>query len=96
MNTFKLYPRGDRFLGPAIERNDEVWGYSYDPTNLSFNQYRIPDEEQTLAEANASSYEDAIGRMEGYMLSRAEWLDEHIDTLYQYCHPSKNASQWLG
>lgn len=84
------------FLGPAIERNDEVWGYSYDPTNLSFNQYRIPDEEQTLAEANASSYEDAIGRMEGYMLSRAEWLDEHIDTLYQYCHPSKNASQWLG
>ena len=49
-----------------------MWGYSYDPTNLSFNQYRIPDEEQTLAEANASSYEDAIGRMEGYMLSRAE------------------------
>lgn len=84
------------FLGPAIERNDEVWGYSYDPSNLSFNQYRIPDEEQTLAEVNASSYEDAIGRMEGYMLSRAEWLDEHIDTLYQYCHPSKNASQWLG
>ena len=83
------------FLGPAIERNDEVWGYSYDPSQLSINQYRLPDEGQTLEDVNPDSYDDAIGRMTGYMLSRAEWLDEHIKTLYQYCHPSKNASQWL-
>lgn len=83
------------FLGPAIERNDEVWGYSYDATLLEPGARREPDDGETLEEANPSSYEDAIGRMTDYMLSRAEWLDEHIETLYQYCHPSKNASQWL-
>lgn len=83
------------FLGPAIARNDEVWGYSYNPHLVSSTARRRPDADETLEEANPSSYEDAISRMEGYMLSRAEWLDEHIEDLYQYCHPSKNASQWL-
>lgn len=83
------------FLGPAIERNDAVWGWSYDPNLLERYQRREPDADETLEEANPSSYEDAIGRMKGYMFSRAAWLDEHIEDLRQYCHRSRNATQWL-
>ena len=83
------------YLGPAIERNDEVWGWSYDPDLLEARQRREPDADETLKEANPDSYEDAIGRMKGYMFSRAEWLDEHIEDLFQHCHRSRNASQWI-
>ncbi len=83
------------FLGPAIERNDAVWGWSYDPNLLERYQRREPDADETLEEANPSSYEDAVGRMKGYMFSRAAWLDEHIEDLRQYCHRSRNATQWL-
>ena len=83
------------YLGPAIDRNDAVWGWSYDPELLEVRQRREPDGDETLADANPSSYEDAIGRMKGYMFSRAEWLDEHIEDLRQYCHRSKNATQWI-
>ncbi len=83
------------YLGDAIDRNDEVWGWSYDPNLLEPGQRREPDADETLEEANPSSYEDAIGKMKGYMFSRAEWLDEHIEDLRQYCHRSKNAPQWL-
>ena len=81
------------YLGPAIERNDEVWGYSYDPELLSLMERHSPDSNQTLEEVNPSSYEDAITRMIDYMLVRGEWLDENIESLRQYSHPSKTASQ---
>ena len=55
----------------------------------------LDDMTETLEDANPHSYEDAVGRMKGYMFSRAEWLDENIQSLYQYCHRSKNAAQWV-
>lgn len=81
------------FLGPAIERNDEVWGYSYDPTTTSKDAHRIPDGDVTLEEINPSSYEDAVSKMKTYLKARGEWMDENIETLRQYCHRSKTASQ---
>lgn len=83
------------YLGPAIERNDQVWGWSYDPNLLEPGQRREPDAGETLEEANPDSYSDAIGLMKGYMFARAGWLDEHIEDLRQYCHRSKNATQWI-
>lgn len=81
------------YLGDAIERNDEVWGYSYNVELLSENARRIPDEGETLEDVNPSSYEEAVGWMKGYMLARSEWLDENIENLRQYCHRSKTTSQ---
>ena len=85
----------EEYLGPAIARNDEVWGYSYDASLLPPEQRRLPDEVETLEEVNPSSYSEAIGWMEGYMLARGAWMDQHIEDLRQYCHPSKNASQQM-
>lgn len=81
------------YLGDAIERNDEVWGYSYNADLLGPNQRREPDSNQTLEDVNPESHEQAVGWMTGYMLARGEWMDEHIEDLLQYCHPSKTASQ---
>ena len=81
------------YLGPAIARNDVVWGYSYDPYQLSPHERRAPDEGQTLAEVNPSSYEGAVLWMEEYIQARGEWMDAHIEELLQYCHPSKTAAQ---
>lgn len=81
------------YLGPAIERNDTVWGYSYHPELVDSHARRIPDEGDTLADVNPSSYEDAIARMKEYLRARGNWMDENIETLLQYCHPSKTASQ---
>ena len=83
------------YLGPAIARNDAVWGFSYDATNLTSLQRRRPEEGQTLEEVNPSSYTQAVEWMEGFMLRRGAWLDENIESLRQYCHQSKTATQWV-
>ena len=80
-----------------VERvlNDAVWGFSYDATNLTSLQRRRPEEGQTLEEVNPSSYTQAVEWMEGFMLRRGAWLDENIESLRQYCHQSKTATQWV-
>ena len=41
-------------------------------------------------------YEEAVEWMMDYIVDRGEWMDEHIDSLRQYCHPSRFANQMLG
>ena len=67
------------YLGPAIERNFAVWGYS-------FEEYRplAPDTR------NPDSYEDAVDQLKDFCRDRGYWMDENIETLLQFCHPSKN------
>lgn len=72
------------FLGQEIDRNFDVWGYSFDVSALSNWEKLTPDER------NITSYEDAIIQMKTYLHKRGSWLDAHIETLYQYCHDSKN------
>lgn len=83
------------YLGPAVARNDAVWGFSYDPNQLNSFQRHTPREGETLEEVNPSSYEQAVEWMSEYILDRAEWLDDNIESLRQYCHPSKTATQWV-
>lgn len=82
-----------QYLGPAIERNDSVWGYSYNPFLAGNDGRRIPDEGETMLSVNPSSYRDAVARMKEYLRTRAKWMDENIETLRQFCHPSKTASE---
>ena len=67
------------YLGPAIGRNFEVWGYS-------FEEYRplAPDSR------NPDDYADAVDQLKDFCRDRGYWMDENIDTLLQFCHPSKN------
>lgn len=71
------------FLGPAIDRNYEVWGYS-------FNAEELPSSSRlTPVERNVESYEEAIKELKDFLIKRGRWLDRNIDNLKQYAHKSK-------
>lgn len=67
------------FLGPAIDRNFSVWGYSFE------QEYDL----LTPTERNPRSYEGAVAQMKSFLTDRITWMDENIDTLRQYSAESK-------
>ena len=68
------------YLDDAITRNFEVWGYSFTESHNMLKPY----------ERNYKTYEEALEQLKKYLNRRGEWLDENIETLKQYCHPSIN------
>lgn len=60
------------WLGPAIERNFQVWGTE--------PQLLLP------VQRNLDSNEEALEQMKSFLTTRGAWLDENIELLYQYCH----------
>ena len=85
------------WLGTAVERNYTVWGYTWDWSQIPMYERRRPDagSDETFADVNPASYQEAIEDMIGYMVRRGDWLDAHIDSLRQYCQTSKNADTVL-
>ena len=67
------------YLGPAVERNFQVWGYS-------FEGYRPLDPDSR----NPDSFEDAVVQLKTFIRDRGRWMDEFIETVQQYGHPSVN------
>lgn len=72
------------YLGPAIERNYQVWGYSFDPDNLDSDNSLLP------AERNPTSFDEAVEDLRAFIRSRGSWLDHNIENLRQYSHESVN------
>ena len=66
------------YLGPAIERNFEVWGYTFDKEMID------------PPERNPQNFEEAIAQLKDYIHERGEWMDKYIVILSQYSHESKN------
>jgi len=84
------------WLGTAIERNFEIWGFSFDYTNLSRMARRLPRQEElsigiTGVDLNPASFEDAMDQKQNFMIERGRWMDENIETLRQYSHHSRHA-----
>ena len=67
------------YLGPAIDRNFDKWGYTFKETYEQFQTNYMP-----------VNHDDAINHLKKSISIRAKWLDENIDTLKQYSHESKN------
>ncbi len=88
----------EEWLGGAVDRNFSVWGWTFDPEQLSTRERQRPDPAtgETLRDVNPSSYEEAVEWMMDYIVDRGRWMDEHIESLRQYCHPSRFANQMLG
>lgn len=73
------------YLGEAIPRNYEIWGYSFERENQEdTTQYLEP------IERNPQNYEEAIEQYKTFIKSRGQWLDNNIESLKQYCHSSRN------
>ena len=85
----------EAWLGSAADRNFSVWGWTFDPEQLSPRERQRPilDSDDTLRDVNPSSYEEAVEWMMEYIVDRGQWMDEHIDSLRQHCHPSYSANQ---
>lgn len=79
----------DAWLSDAIKRNDEIWGYVYNLENYDDLNFLMP------VERNMTSHQEAIEQFKHYIDERGEWLDQHIESLYQYCSESKNANDML-
>ncbi len=73
------------YLGPAIDRNFERWGYSFNSTynGVSYD-YLIP------TERNVRSHEQAIRQIKDCISQRIEHMDGNLDRLYILCHESMN------
>lgn len=73
------------YLGPAIDRNFEKWGYSFQSVynGVSYD-YLIP------AERNVRSYEQAVQQLKDCISLRIDHMDSNLDRLYLLCHKSMN------
>lgn len=78
------------FLGPAIERNDAVWGYSYDDGWLDNYDMKMQPLDY---DRNPADYEEAVEQLKDYIHRRGEFLDEYIHVLRQFCAESK-VKEW--
>ncbi len=73
------------YLGPAIDRNFEKWGYSFQSTCNGKNyDFLIPEER------NARSHEEAVRQMKDTIAQRLKHMDSNLDRLYIRCHASMN------
>lgn len=85
------------WLGGAVDRNFEVWGYTFDVEQLGIYERQRPFyakdvTKEAIEELNPENYEEALEFMEDYLLERGKWMDRAIESLRQYCHPSRNAN----
>lgn len=70
------------FLGPAVERNFEVWNNVFDYENMQ-DEIRLDYEWR-----NPQSYQESVNDLKEFIKRRGSWLDKHIETLRKYCHES--------
>ena len=62
------------YLGPAIDRNFEKWGYSFQPEkNLLVGEDRA-----------IGSYDEAITQLKDFLIERGNWMDQNIDAVREF------------
>lgn len=65
------------YIEPALARNWEVWGYTFDSETYIHPEERRP-----------GSCEEAVDDLKGFIVERGAWLDRYIENLRQYSHES--------
>ena len=75
------------FLGNAIKRNNIRWQDMYDLSQYDTKNYLHQ------VDRNVDDYEEAITQLKRYLERRGKWLDNNIDTLRQYSHPSRHSHE---
>lgn len=68
------------YLGPAIARNYELWGYSFEKEHDLLKPAR----------RNPRNYDEAIQQLKETVVQRGAYLDDNIETLHRLSHDSTN------
>ena len=74
------------YLGDAVGRNYQKWDRAFDLEDYNGLDYLIP------VERNHATHAESVQQFKSFIIARGRWLDEHIETLKQYCQDSKNAN----
>ena len=82
-NLLKHIDDIETYLGSAIERNFDVWGFSFDYSKVNHFSKLLPKER------NITSHEEAVLKIKEFIVNRGRWLDNNIEYLKQYSHESK-------
>ena len=62
------------YLGPAIDRNFDRWGYSFrEEYNLLKGEGR-----------EICSYDEAISQLKEFLIERGNWMDQNIDAVREF------------
>lgn len=62
------------YLGPAIKRNFDTWGYSF-----------LPEQNLLRGEGREiSSYDEAITQLKDFLIERGNWMDQNIDAVREF------------
>lgn len=62
------------YLGPAIERNFDKWGYSF-----------LPEQNLLRGEGREiCSYDEAITQLKDFLIERGNWMDQNIDAVREF------------
>ncbi len=62
------------YLGPAIERNFNKWGYSF-----------LPEKDLLEGEGRGiCSYDEAVARLKEFLIERGNWMDRNIDAIREF------------
>ncbi len=67
------------YLGDAVDRNYDVWGYSFEE--------KYDKIEPT--ERNVRNYDEAIAQLKNHIVKRGRFLDKNIETIKQFSSESK-------
>lgn len=65
------------YLGDAVDRNFEKWGYTFQEELLS------------PSDRNLHSYDEAVTQLKNFFKYRLSWLDNNIETIKEYSAYSK-------
>lgn len=70
------------YLGPALDRNNEKWGYSFEQ---SIDQITLKP-----VERNPKNHSEAINQLKSTIIERGNYMDNTIESLYALSHGSIN------
>lgn len=78
------------YLGPAQSRDWERWGYFYTSKYL----FNYVDENGNTIDRNTKSYEEEVEKIKSVIIDHGSWLDDNIDSLYQFSEFTEEDSKW--
>lgn len=79
-NLLKYIDETIAFIGPAQMRDWNRWGYFYKGKYL----FDSVDKEGNIIDRNTKTYVEEIEKMKNILIEHGRWLDENIDSLYQF------------
>jgi spore coat protein H len=74
------------YLGDAVARNYQKWDRAFNLNAYNGLDYLIP------VERNYKTHAESVEQLKSFIIARGRWLDDHIETLRQYCQDSKNSN----